>query len=92
MFMKPQVVKGVFVRSEDGEWCPEHYAEGSFDEREEGFFARMSAPGYMDCTEWSGPFKTCEEAADDLYATHGEDDEVNADEWQAFLDDCKETP
>jgi len=30
--------------------------------RRSGFFARLSAPGYLDCTEWSGPFETYEEA------------------------------
>ena len=91
MFMQPEVAMGVFVRSEDGEWCPEHYAEGAFDERVEGVFARMSAPGYMDRTEWDGPFETCEEAAGALYGMYGEDDEANADEWQAFLDAFKGT-
>lgn len=23
-----------------------------------GYFCRLSAPGYMDCTEWTGPFAT----------------------------------
>lgn len=27
-----------------------------------GFYARLSAPGYLDCTEWCGPFKTEAEA------------------------------
>lgn len=27
-----------------------------------GVFCRLSAPGYMDCTEWSGPFDTEVEA------------------------------
>jgi hypothetical protein len=26
------------------------------------FWCRLSAPGYMDCTEWSGPFDTLAEA------------------------------
>ncbi len=25
-------------------------------------WARLSAPGYMDCTEWDGPYRTLEEA------------------------------
>ena len=29
-----------------------------------GWFARLSAPGYMDCTEYSGPFATEQEAKD----------------------------
>ena len=27
-----------------------------------GWFARLSAPGHMDCTPWTGPFKTDREA------------------------------
>ena len=27
-----------------------------------GYVARLSAPGYMDCTEWEGPFDTAKEA------------------------------
>ena len=27
-----------------------------------GYVARLSAPGYMDCTEWEGPFGSVEEA------------------------------
>lgn len=91
MFMKPQIVKGCFVRGEEGDWCPEEYADFEPEERSDGFFARLSAPGYMDCTEWYGPFETCEEAADALYGMYGEDDEANADEWQAFLDAFKGT-
>lgn len=35
-------------------------------ERVEGWFARLSAPGYMDCTEWSGPFDTEKEAREHI--------------------------
>lgn len=31
-----------------------------------GWFARWSAPGYLDATEWSGPFSSEEEAAKHL--------------------------
>ena len=37
-----------------------------------GFFARLSAPGYMDRTPWCGPFGTEAEAADYLEETYGE--------------------
>jgi hypothetical protein len=29
-----------------------------------GWFCRLSAPGYMDCTDWSGPYETEQEARD----------------------------
>jgi hypothetical protein len=31
-------------------------------ERHEGWYTRFSAPGYMDCTPWSGPYATSREA------------------------------
>jgi hypothetical protein len=31
-----------------------------------GYFCRLSAPGYMDCTQWNGEFETEKEAADYL--------------------------
>lgn len=44
----------------------------------EGYGARLSAPGFMDCTEWT-VFKTEKEAEDYLEETYG-DDEEDADE------------
>lgn len=35
-------------------------------ERNYGWYARLSASGYMDCTEWSGPFETEAEALSEL--------------------------
>jgi hypothetical protein len=35
-------------------------------ERVSGWFARLSAPGYMDCTEWSGPFESEQEAKEHI--------------------------
>jgi hypothetical protein len=40
-----------------------------------GYFGRLSAPGYLDCTEWSGPFDTEKEAKDYLTEMYGDDDE-----------------
>lgn len=43
------------------------------------FFCRLTAPGYMDCTDWSGPYDTLAEAREaienmyDVDATTGED-------------------
>ncbi len=34
-----------------------------------GWYARLSAPGYMDCTEWQGPYATESEAARGLFET-----------------------
>lgn len=37
-----------------------------------GWYARLSAPGYMDCTEWDGPHETQYLAMEALYNMHGE--------------------
>jgi hypothetical protein len=40
-----------------------------------GFFWRLSAPGYMDCTEWCGPFATEAEAKADCDEMYPDDEE-----------------
>ena len=40
-----------------------------------GWFAHLSAPGYMDQTEWDGPYKTEKKALDAVKSTHEVDDE-----------------
>lgn len=42
--------------------------------RKEGWLARMSAPGYMDCTDWAA-FETEDEAVEYLLNGWGDDDE-----------------
>jgi len=54
------------------------YLEGKQTEDEpelvKGWFCRLSAPGYMDCTEWSGPYETEQEAIEALDAMYGDDE------------------
>jgi hypothetical protein len=50
-------------------------ATGEAPELVIGWFARLSAPGYMDCTEWSGPYETEAEASAELGAMYGDEDE-----------------
>jgi hypothetical protein len=38
-----------------------------------GWYSRLSAPGYLDCTDWIGPFDTEDEAFESLYETYGND-------------------
>lgn len=38
-----------------------------------GWFARLSAPGYMDCTDWIGPYDTEEEAVEECEALYGDE-------------------
>lgn len=45
----------------------------------EGYGARLSAPGYLDCTEWT-VFDTEKEAQAYLDETYGDDDEEEEDE------------
>src|ERR1019366_5175429 len=42
------------------EFCEGSRIEGV--EKKTGFYARLSAPGYLDCTEWDGPHTTREAA------------------------------
>lgn len=35
-----------------------------------GVYGRLSAPGYMDCTDWHGPFDTEEEAVSALLSCY----------------------
>jgi hypothetical protein len=44
-------------------------------ERCEGWFARLSANGYLDCTEWDGPYPTEREALDAVKEQFEVDDE-----------------
>lgn len=59
-----------------------------------GWCARLSAPGYMDCTEWVGPFDTELEAALELermyrYDCGDGEDEAEAEMWDTFLEDVR---
>ena len=37
-----------------------------------GWWARLSAPGYMDCTEWIGPFESADDAGEELLSSYAE--------------------
>lgn len=59
------------------------YCEGSrvFSiKKVKGWFARLSAPGYMDATDWQGPYKTEREALDAVKSFHEVDDEGDFDD------------
>jgi len=40
------------------------------------WFCRLSAPGYLDCTDWSGPFDTLKEAQEHIEETWDVDPET----------------
>ena len=44
-----------------------------------GHFARLSAPGFLDCTEWSGPYDSAADAESALSEMYGSDDESEVD-------------
>ena len=46
-----------------------------------GWFAHLSAPGYMDQTEWDGPYKTKKKALDAVKGAYEVDDEGDAEEY-----------
>lgn len=37
---------------------------------EAGIYYRLSASGYLDCTDWHGPFETEEQAVADMISTY----------------------
>ncbi len=41
----------------------------------EGYCARYSAPGYLDCTDWCGPYDTSEQAETECREVYGDEDE-----------------
>lgn len=44
-----------------------------------GFFARLSAPGYMDCTPWAGPFESEQEAREHIESAYDVDSDTGED-------------
>jgi hypothetical protein len=51
-------------------------------ERVEGYFSRLSAPGYLDCTDWLGPYETEQAALDavkDMYDCDDNGDDADDD-------------
>ena len=85
-FMQPFYAQGTFVVAEiDGEqssvpedvFSPEDH--GKMIGMETGWFYRLSAPGYMDCTEWCGPFETEDGARSDLSETWEVDPDTGDD-------------
>ena len=59
-FMKPET--SYFTADEAAEWQSEAFDGGEYDRPEAGWYGRLSASGYLDCTDWSGPFATHTEA------------------------------
>jgi hypothetical protein len=73
-FLQPEIVgPETFQLSQDGCWVPQYSGGSMTEETAHGYFARLSASGYLDCTEWGGPFETEAEAARYLLDTYAND-------------------
>jgi hypothetical protein len=95
-FMRPQIVNEKFFRIEDqhgdsrlvpadayGTAEKAAQEEGVDVENvteESGWFAQLSAPGYLDQTDWEGPFGSEEEARAHLEEMYGDDMESDSDD------------
>jgi hypothetical protein len=72
----------------------EDYLEGSRIEgieRKEGWYGRLSAPGYLDATEWHGPFDSEQEALASVKEMFDVDDAGNSLEYDG-PDDFEGSP
>jgi len=61
-FMLPEMFKG-----EDIEFA---LMGSGLDVEPNGVYCRLSASGYLDCTEWNGPFESVKDAAQDMLDTY----------------------
>ena len=80
-FMVPKYEQGTFYLTDDG---PIPVDAGAPDDAYDvdtatGWFCRLSAPGYMDATDWSGPYATEEEAREAIREDHGACDRCGED-------------
>lgn len=71
-FMKP--VACYFDETEAREYCtdPDDLLLSDDDQPGAGWYSRLSAPGYLDCTDWSGPHDTERAALQALFDMYGE--------------------
>jgi hypothetical protein len=84
-FMTPKIFHGVMYEATDDDGfnyltdeIPSKRdgtdsVEGEDYETLTGWFCRLSADGYMDCTDWQGPYETEAEAEEALIADYCSD-------------------
>jgi hypothetical protein len=63
-FMQPRCYRGSDIEAE--------IMHSGLDHDDNGIYCRLSADGYLDCTDWHGPFKTIEDAARYLIDTYAD--------------------
>lgn len=79
----PEDVCGPIVDvTDEGEWgILADYLEGSklesVERVEPAWYGRLSAPGYIDCTLWDGPYETEQAALDAVKEAYEVDDNGN---------------
>jgi hypothetical protein len=64
-FMQPECYIGADIEEE--------LIMGGYDAEIDKIYCRLSASGFLDCTDWHGPFDTIEESAMFLIETYGEE-------------------
>lgn len=89
-FMEPETFKGYMWAVEDNHGEVFMYPVDYFDKEDvvhevgkeniakfkrlQGWFGRMSAPGYLDATEWIGPFRSEQDVLSELEEQYGNED------------------
>ena len=71
-FMQPDVRHGTFYYfAETDEYHPPETMDMSSVAQDiaTGWWARLSAPGFLDCTDWQGPYDSEEKALEELAET-----------------------
>ena len=72
-FLVGETTEGTIVLHPDAWDQKKHYqlCRAERWHKKRGWFARLSAPGYLDCTDWSGPFASPAEASGYLREMYG---------------------
>lgn len=63
-FMQPQCYMGADIE--------EALMQSNMDCEADKFYCRLSASGFLDCTDWHGPFDSVDECAIHLVETYGD--------------------
>jgi hypothetical protein len=61
-FMKPKFYLGEAIQME--------LMEAGLDVEDDKIYCRLSTDGYLDCTDWHGPFSSVEAAAHEFIETY----------------------
>lgn len=65
-FMQPKAYRGQEIESE--------ILESGLDLEHDKFYCRLSADGYLDCTDWHGPFDNIDDCAQFLIDTYADEE------------------